>query len=944
MKFKKKGLLFVLTSLTLGTLSLGLSSCNKNKEKPKPVDQEKLTVFNLKEESGKNEFKVAEEGKVVLTDFEGVSESDLSIQYSSSDRDVVEVDENGKFKALRPGVAEIIALDSDKGHVNTYHVKVVGEGASGFYDYSGKDVEEKFKLLGALEKYAQDEFLTGLPFAGNGKKIMYHERVQKPVETYVKGYGFGVLTYGKLTAPLEGETNPNYKYYYHNAVSEDPHNVNIWNANTQGVTDLADNICSSYFTYELNEEKNDKVIKPLLSAKDKFVAVKPSGEGAEKKANTFKIYVKAEGSGLKYNTNSQKFKEFDGREVKLDDYLTPFKCLFTQKNNLFRGSEMLGETYKTPIKGAQDCWNESKDGYNDAAFAKLGVKAGRDEEGSFIQVEFSKPQLVENFEESFSSQLYMPLPYEFIEKVGGAEKYGCFSENGDLTPVDTTLGLGPYTLEYYEKDKAIVYKRNPYWIKNAEKDNMYHIEGIHTAVITAAKTDTEAVFKEFLANKLDSSSIPGTFLEKYLNDPRTTQIPEYTTWKFNFNALNQKNYDVLFGKDGTIYKNSDDKKWNIKPIMSNNHFLNGLYYSVNREQFAASQNMSSSQSYLCELYHYKDSEGKEHKYHESQAHKDAIKHRYPNKVGFNPDAARLMFKLALQEEVAKGNLKIGTKENPTVIKINAKYGGQNVVKSFGEPLTKYMIETFNSVDPRFRLEIENVVAGSKFEDVYDAMQQGQFDIAIGAISGMENDPIGFFQILRSDNVSGFTLNFGPDTSKNDGKLFYDGKLWSFDALQKAGSGGGVFVENGEVISPYVFEIGTKKNEEGEDVNDIETIIDDATQSVTFKNKVRIAANEGFKVKVKSISIEDYATNSGSGTGEVKRKTLGEGEFTYDENTNLLTFSIDNSLNDLDYGPGYAKYNNRYDVYIDFEITLGNGEVVNYSQHLGEFHNYTRLKG
>ena len=160
--------------------------------------------------------------------------------------------------------------------------------------------------------------------------------------------------------------------------------------------------------------------------------------------------------------------------------------------------------------------------------------------------------------------------------------------------------------------------------------------------------------------------------------------------------------------------------------------------------------------------------------------------------------AKTLFKLAIQEEVEAGNLTYGTKENPTIITISGKWMSESSMNSMGEPITEYMTKAFNSVDSRVQLVINNTVAGSDADAMYTALERGQFDLGMGAITGMQMLPIDFMQVLCSDNRSGFCLNWGVDTSVNDGMIYYDGYTWSYDALWEAATGR-TTVENGEVV-------------------------------------------------------------------------------------------------------------------------------------------------
>jgi len=52
------------------------------------------------------------------------------------------------------------------------------------------------------------------------------------------------------------------------------------------------------------------------------------------------------------------------------------------------------------------------------------------------------------------------------------------------------------------------------------------------------------------------------------------------------------------------------------------------------------------------------------------------------------------------------------------------------------------------------------------------------------------------EVLKSDNSSTFTLNWGIDTNSVDGTLVFDNKVWSYDALWTA-SDQGAYVEKGQ---------------------------------------------------------------------------------------------------------------------------------------------------
>ena len=85
---------------------------------------------------------------------------------------------------------------------------------------------------------------------------------------------------------------------------------------------------------------------------------------------------------------------------------------------------------------------------------------------------------------------------------------------------------------------------------------------------------------------------------------------------------------------------------------------------------------------------------------------------------------------------------------------------------------------------------------------------GTYDLGFGAISGNSLNPLNFLEVLKSDNSSGFTLNWGADTSKlsKTDPIVYEveengekvKKEWSFDALWAAADHGAV-VKEGEAV-------------------------------------------------------------------------------------------------------------------------------------------------
>ena len=91
-----------------------------------------------------------------------------------------------------------------------------------------------------------------------------------------------------------------------------------------------------------------------------------------------------------------------------------------------------------------------------------------------------------------------------------------------------------------------------------------------------------------------------------------------------------------------------------------------------------------------------------------------------------------------------------------------------------------------------------------FPEIYfDYMMIGEFDLAVGGISGSTMYAGSFLDVFSSDNRSGFTLNWGIDTSIAEIEvIYYDynnvrhREMWSYDAIASA-FGGKEYIVDGE---------------------------------------------------------------------------------------------------------------------------------------------------
>ena len=852
--------------------------------------------FTAELSGGVKSLNKGQQANIEISEFNKPDGATTNYSYSSSDANIAAVNGSGVVTAVAKGKAKITIKEASFKLQKVVEVEItdatIANGGFNYASLAGEAaVNQRTEILGKLEKYAMDNHLTGITLFENGGFVKYHERVTLPTTEYITGYGFGLLSEGTLDKDLDTEENAKYKRYLHSATSSDPKNINARNDTGSQVSDLEGYITSSFWGTKMNSKKTQYEWYPVL-AKDTikvngvdqaFSRPVPVFNGEEilpgqPEKNplglykTWRIYVKTgANSGLKYRYNGNAWggKNFDQRDVALEDYEFAYYNLLTASHGLKRGPQIAADqtygivgalsynnrTKKTSDAQSQELWENMK------AEGRLGIKTDTDPvNGEYIELTILNA--IDRFTAMYtlSSSLYSPLPKEFIQTIGdgsiqaGSPIYGTFNNN-DGAPsghkdkmLDYVLSVGPYMLEDWDKGQTIIFKKNDLW----NEPNRYYIQGIKLIVIDTS-SDADAIYKQFNAGKLDSTGIPTKHIAEEMGQPRVYKTRGDSTFKLNVNSCTQETWDELFGPNGKINKGST---WDVKPWMSNDNFLNGLYYSINRKVFAGNRGVNPSVNYFADSYLNDPENGKS--YNDSKEHKAAVKgYEVYDKdgeslYGYSKDKAILSFKKAVQELVQSGAIIKGTKAKPTKITIHIKWMYQTDVKEYGEEIKKYFEDAFNDSrvsDNTVVLEVTQD-AVTNWQDVYNEyLMKGQFDLGFGAISGNTYNPLNFLEVLKSDNSSGFTLNWGTDTSKVSTKkpLIYDDKMWSFDALWAAADHGGV-VENGSIIKPV------KKSF-------LRYLGNDFNNGATFYVTTNFFLHDSVKYEITRVSL--YAVGSGN---------------------------------------------------------------------------------
>ena len=742
--------------------------------------------------------------------------------------------------------------------------------ASGAYSFVASSYTERTEILAVLEKYAVEHFLTGFTFMDDGGYTLYSPDIKKGTDDYILGYGYGILSDGQILNPLATETNDAWKYYYHSFQSEDPTQINYGDDKGSVVGGLVGYVSGSYWGTKMNDTKDGYVWYSEL-AKEKPVPV-----NANEKTGLASIYewkLKTEKDGFVYNTltTNETLAKYAGQGVKAEDYLTSYKMLFTQANGWARGAETLDGA--GAIKGVAAYYNQSANGYNATAWENVGLKV-EERDGEWVMtVEFVQPCSEFYAMYYMASSIHAPLPESFVTDLGkvagaaqgeewakGCALFGKTNIELGLTPVDTFLSTGPYVLEAWETEKQIVFKKNALY----EDGGRYQIAGIHYNILTAAKTDNEAGLKEFLAGKIHACGVPSTQLEAYKNDPRAVFVPGESNFKLNVNSCDEETWEFLFGENGLITQTAEEDYWDLKPAMSNRDFLLGLSYALDRKKVSDSLGVGPMIDYFGNGYLSDPENGIV--YNQTEAHKNAIADLIATGDGYGYDKETA---IAYFQKATAYFLENGIYNEGDTIEIEIAWMYQSQIEPYGAPIAECFESVFNDpqvCENKLALKINNMAVTNWSDVYYNKMMVGQYDLAFGSISGNTLNPLNFLEVLKSDNSSGFTLNWGAITS--DVNLEYNGELWSFDSLWQAAETGGYF-EKGEFVASHATEIVSAE------------LNADGTVTMVLDSNMLIGV-EGVEVKVEKAILNGYDAAG--------NYTEFECEFTVDEE-GIVTVTI-----------------------------------------------------
>ena len=727
-------------------------------------------------------------------------------KWSSDSPDIADVDQGGMVTALAIGEATISFVSANGRTAECYlsieknyipepypeekpysPIEDTGELGSGIVSPSTN--EETADMAYSLEKYALDNLTGGIPLYEKAEYLKYSSRLILPQKEGFED-SLSRIYHGSLnekTDMYDGPINESveeWEPYFHDYATIDSGTFNAWDSQGSDVSNRMSMISSSYFSTKPSNDGKKYARVGSLSITDEPIMLEANGQEAPDEykdvASQFWRVKVHTGAGYTYHmapTASAALREkYDGREVQLEDYLTPFKAMLNAL--LFRWTDLVSDT--SGFQGAMEYAYDTQ--AQQGAWKDSGVGIQINEAENSIDFTFIKPQTLDEARKILSSKIFSPVPAEFLEDIGGgsfnagAKNFGTRSSFSPTGCFDNILVLGAYVPTYWEEYQKIVYEA----VDDYYEADQHHYDGY---VVSIYANEQEA-YEAFLNNGLDVVRIPLNNLSTHKDDRYVLKEETGVPVMLNLNACTEENWEKLFGMNGTIYPHSVNDYWDVKPIMGYRDFINGLYYCIDRQEIAALAGGTPQVGYVGNSAMFPDGSI----YRESKWGQSAVWDRQNEaKDGFcyNPDVAMGYF-----EQVGKGLVGSGVYSAGDVIKLNILSISNELSKVIGEYLKNDIEDAFNDANESIGLKIEiSFVTSNSRNDAYTQYDHGEFDIGLLDSEYHGDDIITTLSRLSTTNSlsNGFGLSFVSPTSEINkaNPCVYDGKRYSYDAICEA---------------------------------------------------------------------------------------------------------------------------------------------------------------
>lgn len=714
----------------------------------------------------------------------------------------------GTVDATKVGRYELVYSVEDAGGLKgfaTSTVLVVQDKTAlynGVLNLKFATTDTKNTFFAAAERYLLENMVGGIPFYVANAFSLLASRVDLPVDSFIPSYGWGTR-YATITADdsqvlnVEGQYGEAGKYTYRMWDTQSFSTLNYWTYDDSISADYMAFINGGFYTQALNDAQNGWEFKPELANGDPVPVNGTVAANGKVSSKTWRITLK---SGLEWAFNSA--IDTTGYDLVLDanDFIWTYREALNQ--NYFRAISGGGD-FVTEIAGAEAYAQRAAEIFGgdteptaaqlaelDTLWLSVGLKKIDD-----LTLEFTTKNAKGEFDAFYLlawPAMQQDLYEDTYDAASGNYLYG--------TDHLTIASSGEYIMTSHEVGKLTKYAKNPKYPNADLGTTMW--TGYDIIIYSSA----EVAFQAFLDGKLEMSGVPNARIQEFISDPRLLQTPDATTWRLNVNGLQ------------TVEKQQAEfpgSTYEPEAILGYTDFRKALYYILDRQDLQENWVPTSGigTTFFSSAYYVDPESGIP--YRSSPQAVELFEDFGGETWGYNKGLALSYLRSAVAEAIADGFYVKGTPQAYTEITLDVRF--MNLTQS---DATKVRADF---VEQSFELLVDNTnyvkilvdVIDTPFPSIYyDYMMKGNFDIAIGGISGSALDASSFLDVFSSDNRGGFTINWGFDSSLPEIKVTWDHdmdvntpqitKYFSYDAITTALNGKAT-IANGDDVPPVLDE-------------------------------------------------------------------------------------------------------------------------------------------
>ena len=715
----------------------------------------------------------------------------------------------GAVDATKVGRYEVIYTVEDSAGAKAYGTSTVLVVADKTALYNGvlnlkfapSDVKNEF--FAAAERYLLENMVGGIPFYVANSFSLLAERVNLPVDSFIPSYGWGTR-YAEITADdsqvlnVEGLYGKAGKYTYRTWDTQSFSTLNYWTYDDSISADYMAYINGGFYVQALNDARNGWEFRPELAEGEPV----PYGDTVEvvngkTTSKTWRITLK---EGLEWAFN-------EGIDT------TGYDMAITAEDFIWTYREALNQNYFRAISGGGDFVTEIAGA--EAYAQRAAVIYGGDTEPTAAQLEELDTlwlsvglKKIDELTLEFTTKNAKGLFDAYYLLAWPAMQQDLYEDTYDADTKKYTYGTdhltiassGEWIMTSHEVGKLTKYAKNPKYINTDIGPTQW--TGYDIIIYSSA----EVAFQAFLDGKLEMSGLPNARITEFISDPRLLQTPDATTWRLNVNGLQ------TVAKQQAQFPGST---YVPEPILGYTDFRKALYYIMDRQDLQENWVPTSGigTTYFSDAYYVDPESGIP--YRSSEQGQKLFEDFGGDTWGYNKGLALSYLREAVAKAIADGFYVKGTPQAYTEIKLDLRF--MNLTQSDATKVrSDFVKQSFeNLVDNTNYVKIIVEVVDTPFPAIYyDYMMTGDFDIAIGGISGSALDASSFLDVFSSDNRGGFTINWGFDSSLPEVPVTWDDdndpetpeitKYFSFDAIATALNGKATIL-NGDDVPPVLDE-------------------------------------------------------------------------------------------------------------------------------------------